>query len=56
MVYISKWENITKQKLAGTDIDYKVYTDAAFYESPYDRHTYRYSPILAYLMIFNNHI
>jgi phosphatidylinositol glycan class M len=43
-----------KQELAGTDIDYKVYTDAAHYDSPYQRHTYRYSPILAYMMRFNH--
>jgi phosphatidylinositol glycan class M len=40
-----------------TDIDYDVYNDAAEYVmaggSPYDRHTYRYSPIIAYMMIPN---
>ncbi|CDJ49735.1 GPI mannosyltransferase 1, putative [Eimeria brunetti] len=40
-----------------TDIDYKVYTDAAERilkgGSPYERHTYRYSPLVAYFCLPN---
>nr|PVC54585.1 mannosyltransferase [Theileria orientalis] len=40
-----------------SDVDYLVYSDSTKYilsgQSPYLRHTYRYTPILSFLMVFN---
>lgn len=43
-----------------TDVDYLVFSDAAtaVYKggSPYERHTYRYTPLVAYICLLNNYI
>ena len=43
-----------------TDTDYYVFSDAATHvyngRSPYDRHTYRYTPLVAYMCTINNFI
>lgn len=50
------WQD-TNFEVKFTDVDYYVYSDAAKYilngESPYSRYTYRYTPLLAYLMLPN---
>jgi len=55
-------EHMDRQSLTNkyTDVDYEVFSDAATHvrnnASPYDRHTYRYTPIAAYICLVNNFI
>ncbi|XP_075211341.1 phosphatidylinositol glycan anchor biosynthesis class M [Lycorma delicatula] len=55
IIFSSIQDEISEVKY--TDVDYKVFTDAAFYvingDSPYKRKTYRYSPLLAYILTPN---
>ena len=56
MIYVGNYLDQTME-VKFTDVDYRVFTDASrhvYYSgSPYDRHTYRYTPILAWLLLPN---
>ncbi len=56
MIFVGEWRD--KNTHSGyTDIDYWVFSDAARHvyngQSAFDRHTYRYSPLLAWMLIPN---
>lgn len=51
-------DGVMLQGVKYTDIDYLVFTDAAKHisrgESPFDRHTYRYTPFIAQILSYAN--
>ncbi|MCL7029483.1 hypothetical protein MKW94_007117 [Papaver nudicaule] len=59
LIIYGEWQD-THMEVRYTDIDYYVFSDAASLmasgRSPYERSTYRYSPLLAFLLIPNSFI
>jgi len=60
LVYIATIVDKASDGVKYTDIDYLVFSDAAtkVYNggSPFERHTYRYTPLVAYICTVNNFI
>lgn len=60
LVAVADYIDRTSTTAKYTDTDYLVFSDAAtaVYKggSPYERHTYRYTPLVAYICLLNNYI
>jgi len=58
IVYIASVIDERTPNMKYTDTDYDVFSDAATHvyngNSPYARHTYRYTPLAAYICVVNN--
>lgn len=58
IVYIASIIDEATPNMKYTDTDYDVFSDAATHvyngNSPYARHTYRYTPLAAYICVVNN--
>lgn len=56
LIVYGEWQD-TQMEVPYTDIDYTVFSDAARLmvegKSPFERHTYRYSPLLALVLVPN---
>jgi len=57
LIIFGDYQDRNSAEVKFTDVDYRVFTDASrhvlYGSSPYDRHTYRYTPILAWMLVPN---
>ena len=60
IVYVATIIDKQSEGFKYTDVDYHVFSDAATKVwnggSPFERHTYRYTPLVAYICTVNNFI
>jgi phosphatidylinositol glycan class M len=60
LIYVAHLVDTHSPHAKYTDTDYLVFSDAATHvyngRSPFERHTYRYTPLVAYVALVNNYI